>query len=85
MKRDYLPVYRLEAWEAPSERFPEGNYWVQAWRGKASEKRLCEKVASYEASTQPGGVNAHVGPRKVCRAQLVRQQTGAVVARALFF
>lgn len=84
MKRDYTPVYRMAAWEAPSERFPHGNYWEQAWKGKASEKRLREKVASYEASTRPGGVNEHLGERRVEAAKLVRQRTGENVVLVSF-
>lgn len=37
-------------------------------------------VAVFEASTAPGGVNAHIGATKVVSAQIVRQSTNETLA-----
>ena len=79
MRRVSTPTYRLEALEH------SGNTWSQAWKGRASQKALIAKIQSYEASTQPGGINDHLGPRKVMVAKLIRQATNEVVCQVRFW
>lgn len=79
MRRTSTPTYRMEALEH------NGSSWSIAWSGRANQKRLIAKVQSYEASTQPGGVNEHIGPRKVMVAKLIRQATNEVVCQVRFW
>jgi len=47
---------------------------------KANEAHLKAYVEVFEASTQPDGCNAHIGPTKVLSARIIKQSTGQVVA-----
>lgn len=48
--------------------------------GKPTDLNLAAHVAVFEASTAPGGVNAHIGATKVVSAQIVRQSTNETLA-----
>jgi hypothetical protein len=54
--------------------------WDCKRAGRPTEANLAAYVASFERSTQPGGVNAHLGAQKVKRAWITRQATGERVA-----
>ena len=56
------PTYRLEFSESGGS-LEKGIYMRshrQAWRGRATPKRLQEWVFAYARSLQVGGVNAHI-------------------------
>jgi len=63
---------------------PGFHYTPAAWRvkqaGRPTDANLAAYVKAFEASTEPGGVNAHLGPQTVRSAQVVRQATGEQVA-----
>ena len=65
MSRDTTSKYRLEI-------TCRGYYTTpMCWKGRATDKRLEEWVAQYEASCLPGGANAHLGDGgKVTRARI---------------
>ncbi len=48
--------------------------------GKPNEKNLATHVARFEASTQKGGCNEHLGVTVVISALIKDQRTGATVA-----
>jgi hypothetical protein len=49
--------------------------------GRPTEANLRRWVESYEASTRPGGVNAHLGPETITRARiLLNDGSGKLVA-----
>lgn len=48
--------------------------------GKPNAANLAKYVHGFEASTQPGGVNAHLGVQKVTSARVIDQETRTVVA-----
>lgn len=79
MGRSTTPTYRLHLTVAG--RF---TYSPQAWNSKAygrpSATTLATQVAAFEASTRPGGCNAHLGAETVLRARVVHQFTGETVA-----
>ncbi len=54
--------------------------WNSKHSGRPSDAALAAYVESFEASTRPGGVNAHLGPETVLSAKVIRQATGDVVA-----
>lgn len=49
-----------------------GSAWVVATDGKPTEANLRRYVESFEASTRPGGANAHLGEVRVLRASIRR-------------
>ena len=48
--------------------------------GKPTNENLEKHVRAFEASTQEGGPNAHLGPTRVSKAKIIHQETGVVVA-----
>ncbi len=48
--------------------------------GQPSTANLKAWALGYEASTQPGGVNDHIGPTKILAAQIRDQRTGSICA-----
>jgi hypothetical protein len=48
--------------------------------GKPTVENLRRWVASFEAATQPGGCNAHLGATKLTSARIVNNFTGELVA-----
>jgi hypothetical protein len=48
--------------------------------GQPTDDNLSAYVRGFEASCEPGGANAHLGPQKVTKARIVRQATGETVA-----
>ena len=48
--------------------------------GTPNAKNLAAYVAKFEASTAPGGVNAHLGVTKVLSAKIVRQADHEILA-----
>ena len=82
MGRSYMPTYRLEFWE-----HPQGAKHQQAWsKGcKATDYTLEEWIHSYAHSLESGGVNSHISTALgyipyPCKASVVRQSTGEIVA-----
>lgn len=72
------PAYRVEY-------VVDRGYWTPcAWQtkydGRATAANLEKHVQAVEASTQPSGVNAHLGATKIHRARLIRQASGEIVA-----
>lgn len=66
-------------------------YWTPSeWRmrrqgqipadGKASTENLKKWALAFEASTQPDGVNAHIGATKILTARIKDQRTGEILA-----
>lgn len=85
MGRIVTPKYRLEmqlvgflntssVWDVTSRGMIKG-------KGKPTADNLRKEVEAFEASTRPGGVNAHLGPIKVSRAEIIHQKSGATVAQ----
>ena len=71
------PKYRVEGFD--------GQAFQQAWKGKATDKRLEAWVLSMNASFAPNGVNSHISKARgyivrVATARIVEQSTGKVVA-----
>jgi hypothetical protein len=66
----------------------DNGYWTPSeWRtrstrqggyshGKPTLENLQKYVADAEAATQPGGVNAHLGPTKILKAWIIDQRSG---------
>ena len=48
--------------------------------GKPTTENLQKHCLHYEASTQPGGCNQHLGPTKILSARIVDQNDMSVVA-----
>lgn len=48
--------------------------------GKPSNENLAKHALFVEASTAPGGVNAHLGYTKILKAHIVDNDTGVTVA-----
>ena len=80
MGKPITPKYRVEStgW---------GSYGWQARRrgqlagwGKPTDSNLARHVRELEASTEPGGVNEHLGVTRIARAEIIDQATGKVVA-----
>jgi hypothetical protein len=77
MGRSTTPRYVVEM---------SGGFTAAAWRvrqdGRPTDANLARYVAGFEASTAPGGVNAHLGTTRV-RSAKVRENSygGEVVAR----
>lgn len=79
------PTYRLEmtdnkgsfamGWDVKA---PKGVPHYTA-DGKPTIANLERKIKAYEESTQPGGVNAHLGVCRVSKARIIRQATGEVM------
>jgi hypothetical protein len=70
----------------------DGSYWTpHEWYarkrnqrpgdGKPTEENIAKHCRHMEASTLPGGVNAHIGKTKMLSAYIVDQRTGSVVAQ----
>lgn len=72
------PTFRVELRVIGSHWTPAA--WPTKHAGRPSDATLAAYVASLEASTRPGGVNAHLGETVVRTAKVVRQSTGDVVA-----
>lgn len=49
--------------------------------GRPTETNLRRHVEALEASTRPGGANAHLGALNIRTARLVDQDTGETIAR----
>jgi hypothetical protein len=65
---------------------PAHNYSPASWNcrrdGRPTDANLARYVESFEASTRPGGVNAHLGETRILRAVIaVNEYGGDVVAR----
>lgn len=73
MGRIIVPKYRLELIEKAinGHTYPA----IQSWRGLVSMKRLIKYINSFEKSTMKGGVNSHIGPRKIIQAKIINQKT----------
>lgn len=79
MGRITKPAYRVE-YEVEGARFtPAG--WDSKHAGRPNDRNLHHHVQVLQKSTEPGGVNAHLGPVRVLRAKVVKQSSGVTVAR----
>lgn len=65
MGRSFTPQYAVEF------KTDNGRWTPQGWRGRATPARLRQFCLDYEASTQPGGVNAHLGATRILAARIV--------------
>jgi hypothetical protein len=78
MGRTVTPTFRVEMF------VPGWHITAAVWdckrQGRPSDKTLAADVASFEASTLPGGANAHLGFTVVQRARIIRQSTNEIVA-----
>lgn len=46
--------------------------WNSRQAGRPTAANLAKFVRGYEASTQTGGVNSHIGPTRILRATILR-------------
>lgn len=79
MGRSYTPKYRVEMVLDNSARTCEQIAWDKRY-GRANKANLAKLIASIESSTQPGGVNAHLGIKSFISATIVNQLNGDLVA-----
>lgn len=79
MGRSYTPKYRVEMVLNNNARTFETIAWDKRY-GRATKVNLEKLIASIEASTRLGGVNAHLGPKTYISATIVNQKTGDLVA-----
>jgi hypothetical protein len=81
--RDYTPKYVVKITDG------RYSYTPMEWRvfgrglqkpdGKPTSANLAKFVQSYEASTQAGGSNAHLGATKIQTARIYNNLTGELV------
>lgn len=79
--RDTTPTYVVRIFDG------RYGYTPSAWRvtsktqvradGRPTADNLKRYVESFEASTRPGGANAHLGETKILRATITRNFPGA--------
>ena len=75
------PAYRMELAVDNGRVTPFGwDVGGKYGKGKANAENLKKYVEAFEASTQPGGCNSHLGVTRVLTAQIVKQSTGDTVA-----
>lgn len=87
MGRSRTPPYRIEYVAAY---FRDRDHWEKigmtpgGWDskhyGKPTTANLERVIKSFELSSKPGGVNAHLGEMQVTRARIVRQKDGHIIA-----
>jgi hypothetical protein len=75
MGRITTPKYAVEFFEVhtasgPTHWTPMG--WNSKQAGRPTPANLAKFIDGYEASTRPGGVNAHIGPTVIGEARIVR-------------
>jgi hypothetical protein len=63
----------------PSEWRVRARYGARGY-GAPTDANLEQHIRAFEASTQPGGANAHLGPTTISRAWIVDQRSGFTVA-----
>lgn len=73
MGRTVTPTYRLDFTVNDWYITPQG--WDGRRYGRPTNQSLRRWIADFEASTQPGGANAHLGPLTVRSAWVTRQAT----------
>lgn len=78
MGRTVTPTFALTLRVPGFYMTPSG--WDCKRQGRPSDATLAAAVEMFEASTRPGGCNAHLGTTVVSSAKVVRQSTGDVVA-----
>lgn len=82
--RSTTPTYRVETRVVDLATGKRVHYTPAAWdskqSGRPTDANLATWCTGFEASTQPGGCNAHLGIQLIASAQVVRQATGTVVA-----
>jgi hypothetical protein len=83
MGRIVTPTYRVEVF------FTNGTFTSAAWHtrspygradGRPTEANLKRYCDALEQSSLPGGCNAHCGEIRISSANIIRQDTGRVVA-----
>lgn len=83
MGRTITPTFRVEYLAVrlrDGRRFRQSQAWPTKHAGRPSDDTLAGFVEVHEASTAPGGVNAHLGHELISEARVIRQSSGAVVA-----
>lgn len=84
MSRHSTPAFRLVFTSATNALGRPIGMTAQGWtvktNGRPTAASLAKYIAALEASSLPGGCNAHCGAMYVNRASLVRQASGEVVA-----
>lgn len=84
MGRSYTPRYVCEivvpgTYHTPMSWDVKSRYGARGY-GKPTDANLKKYVEGFEASTKPGGVNAHLGETIVTSARIIDQFEGGVVA-----
>ena len=69
MGRTFTPAHAVEFVVDRGYWTPMG--WDAKHAGRPTVANLAAFVAGYEASTQPGGVNAHLGATRILSARIV--------------
>jgi hypothetical protein len=72
MGRSYTPAYAIEMMTDNGHWTPQG--WDVKVAGKPTAANLAAHVAKLEASTQPGGCNAHLDPTRILAARILRNR-----------
>jgi hypothetical protein len=71
MARDPAPTAYAVDMTVPGYRYSPAS-WHCKRNGRPTAANLAAYVASFEASTMPGGVNAHLGATRVASARIRR-------------
>lgn len=85
MDESFTPTYRVairttQGHYTPMEWQVRGRYGMRGY-GAPTAANLAAFVHQLEASHEPGGVNAHVGPTMILQATIVRQANNLVMAQ----
>ena len=84
MGRSITPTFAVKVFVKNAETGRDLFYDLMSWptnhAGRPTDASLAEYVRQFEASTEPGGVNAHLGREFVTSAYVKRQRTGERVA-----
>lgn len=78
MGKSTTTTYRVAIFVPGFAYTPQG--WDCKRYGRPTEASLAQWVRDFEAATEPGGVNAHLGATTIRRARVIRQSTDVEVA-----
>ena len=81
MGKTITPTYRLEYTETTQSGRLESHKiaWKSDLYGRLNMANVVKYLRVYEASTQDGGYNSHIGVRKVLRYSAIRQKDNTPV------
>jgi hypothetical protein len=85
MGKIVTPKFRVE-FQTNNGHWTPTSWYVHSKRsgrvgyGTPTHANLRKYVLAMEASTMPGGPNAHIGPTRILRATIIRQADNAVMA-----